>query len=137
MKDLINYHVKNNEVFPYWFILYLTLEMLYIINYLHKCKIIHADIKADNLLINKLPLSMDYFDSSRTKCLVLIDYNRSIDLSILPSEAEFCAKTDNKSLLCSEMKVDKPWTYQVNNLLYSYIVDQIDKNFLIKKKNKL
>ncbi len=66
--------------------------MLYIIDYLHKCKIIHADIKADNLLIDRLPDSIEYFDPTRTKCLVLIDFNRSIDLSMLPSEAEFNAK---------------------------------------------
>ena len=106
--------MQNNETFPYWFVLYLTLELLYILNYLHKCQIVHADIKADNLLVNQLPSSIDYFDSTRTKCLVLIDYNRSIDLSILPSEAEFNAKTDNKSFICTEMKSDKTWTYQVN-----------------------
>jgi checkpoint serine/threonine-protein kinase len=84
---------------------------------LHKCKIIHADIKADNLLINQLPDSINYFESTKTKCLVLIDYNRSIDLSILPDEAEFEAKCENKSLLCSEMKADKSWTYQVKKYI--------------------
>ena len=92
--------------------------MLNILNYLHKCQIIHADIKADNLLINQLPNSIDYFDSYKTKCLVLIDFNRSIDLSLLPSEIEFDAKASNKSLLCCEMTSDKPWTYQVNILIF-------------------
>ena len=41
------------------------------------------------------------------------DYNRSIDLTMLPEEAEFDAKASNKSLLCCEMLNDKPWTYQV------------------------
>lgn len=112
--DLINYHVEREETFPYWFVLYLTLEMLNILDYLHKCKIIHADIKADNFLIDRLPNSIEYFEPSKTKCLVLIDFNRSIDLTMLPEEAEFEAKAANKSLLCPEMKSNKAWTYQVD-----------------------
>ena len=112
--DLINYHVNSDESFPMWFVLYLTLEMLNIVDYLHKCHIIHADMKPDNWLINQLPASLDYFDPSRTKCLVLIDFNRSIDLSMLPHEAEFEAKTDNKSLLCCEMRSNKTWKYQID-----------------------
>lgn len=111
---MINYHVYKEEQFPYWFVLYLTLEMLHILDYLHKCKIIHADIKADNFLINKLPSSIDYFEPNKTKCLVLIDFNRSIDLNLLPEEAEFEAKAANKSLLCPEMKSNRTWTYQVS-----------------------
>ena len=118
--DLINYHVKNNINIPYWFVLYLIIELLYIINSLHKSKIIHGDIKPDNLMVNTLPSGLNYFDPSSTKCLVLIDFNRSIDLDMYPEETEFNAKVDNKSLLCCEMKTDKPWTYQVclNTILY-------------------
>jgi len=112
--NLINYHVKKDLNFPYWFVIYLTLEMLNIIDYLHKCKILHADIKVDNFLVDQLPDSINYFVANKTKCLVLIDFNRSIDLSILPSEAEFTAKTENKSLLCCEMKSNKNWTYQID-----------------------
>jgi hypothetical protein len=112
--DLINYHVKRNECFPYWFVLYLTLELLSIIEHLHKCQIIHADIKPDNLLINMLPDDLKYFDQSRTKCLVLIDFNRSIDLHLLPDEAEFEAKITNKSLMCCEMKLNKAWNYHID-----------------------
>ena len=76
----MNYHVKKEENFPYWFVLYLTIEMLYIIEYLHKCKIIHADIKADNMLIYQLPDSIDYFEPNKTKCLVLIGRFLNIQL---------------------------------------------------------
>ncbi len=94
--------------------------MLNILNYLHKAKIIHGDIKADNLMINLLPNSINYFDPSKTKCLVLIDFNRSIDLEMFPDETEFDAKANNKSLLCCEMKADKPWTYQVINYICKF-----------------
>ena len=114
-KDLINYHVQKEETFPYWFVLYLTLEMLNILDYLHKCKIIHADIKADNLLVDKLPDSLNYFEPHKTKCLILIDFNRSIDLTLLPEDSEFEAMAANKSLLCPEMKSHKTWTYQVRD----------------------
>ena len=111
---MINYHVENEQTFPYWFVLYLTLEMLNILDYLHKCNVIHADIKADNFLIDQLPNSIEYFEPHKTKCLVLIDFNRSIDLKSLPEDAQFEAKAANKSLLCPEMKSNKTWTYQVN-----------------------
>ena len=116
--------MAKNEQFPYWFVLYLTLEILYILNYLHKSNILHADIKPDNFLISNLPDSISYFNPDKTKCLVLIDFNRSIDLTILPKEAEFVAKVENKSLLCCEMKSNKAWTHQVQisfNLLFNIL----------------
>lgn len=111
--ELINYHVENNLNMPYWFVLYLTIELLYIVNSLHKSKIIHGDIKADNIMVMNLPTNLSFFDPTTTKFLVLIDFNRSIDLEMFPNETEFNAKVDNKSLLCCEMKSEKPWTYQV------------------------
>jgi checkpoint serine/threonine-protein kinase len=106
--------VSCHEPFPYWFVLYLTLEMLYMLSYLHKCKILHADIKVDNILINKLPESSHFFDPARSKCLVLIDFNRSIDMNVLPEESEFAFKISNTFLRCCEMQNDRAWSYQID-----------------------
>ena len=107
--------------------------MLNILNYLHECKILHADIKPDNFLIDALPDSLAYFIPDRTKCLVLIDFNRSIDQNSLPDQTEFVAKCDNKSLLCCEMKLDKSWSKQVNRDFANKNKFNI-KYFLIHKK---
>ena len=90
--------------------------MLNILDYLHKCKILHADIKPDNFLIDSLPHGFDYFTLDRTRCLILIDFNRSIDQNTLPDKTEFVAKLNNKSLSCTEMKSGKSWSRQVFNL---------------------
>ena len=95
--------------------------MLNILDYLHKCKILHADIKPDNFLVDALPNGLDYFTPERTRCLVLIDFNRSIDQNTLPDkEQEFLAKVDNKSLLCTEMKSGKSWSKQVILLFFIF-----------------
>jgi serine/threonine protein kinase len=86
--------------------------MLNILNYLHKCKILHTDIKPDNFLIDTLP-NGDSFTPHRTNCLVLIDFNRSIYQNAFPKQTEFVIKVGNKSLLCPEMKSGRPWSKQV------------------------
>jgi len=119
-KDLINYHKSKSELFPYWFVLILTLEMLTIIDYLHKCKILHTDIKPDNFLIKSLPDCYIFGDNSKNidinkldSSLILIDFNRSIDQNTLPDKTQFTAHVDNQSLLCTEMKSGKSWSRQV------------------------
>ena len=78
--------------------------MLNILDYLHKCKIHHADIKPDNFLIDILPDGPNYFTLKRTRCLVLIDFNQS---NAFPEkDQEFFAKVYTKPL-CTETKSGK------------------------------
>lgn len=61
-------------------------------------------------------LDEDDLDLKRT--LVLIDFNRSIDMKLIETKAgrkiEFHGFKDvNKALKCCEMRDEKPWTYQV------------------------
>ncbi len=110
--DFVNYHKELNQPVPYWFVIYLTIELLTIVNSLHKCKIIHADIKPDNIMIDHLPYDIKFFDSTKTKSLVLIDFNQSIDLSLYPGEVEF-EKQFTSKFKVGEMKLEKTWTFQV------------------------
>lgn len=45
--------------------------------------------------------------------LQLIDFGRSIDMTMFPAGTTFMVKTQKKDHQCIEMKTNRPWTYQV------------------------
>lgn len=50
-QDLVNKLTKSNSTVGEALAMYVTIEMLYMIEYLHKCQIIHGDVKPDNFLL--------------------------------------------------------------------------------------
>ena len=50
----------------------------------------------------------------RSKIIKLIDFGRSIDLTMYPSGTSFTTKVETSGFQCIEMKTDQPWTYQVS-----------------------
>ena len=69
---------------------YFTIEMLGMVEALHKAEILHADIKADNFLLQDIPLpnqaakSVEEMFMDLPSSLQLIDFGKSIDLKLLP-----------------------------------------------------
>lgn len=92
-----------------YLVMHMTSQLLSIVDTLHAAEIIHADIKADNvLLIDKL--SFDKTVSS----IQLIDFGCSIDMNLYPKDTEFdfCSNlVENK---CIEMRENRRWTYQID-----------------------
>uniref|UniRef100_A0A182N281 BUB1 N-terminal domain-containing protein n=1 Tax=Anopheles dirus TaxID=7168 RepID=A0A182N281_9DIPT len=85
----------------------LTAQMLSIVDHLHSCQIIHADIKPDNFLVMG-PIELN----SKVPCIQLIDFGVSIDMKLFPEDVKFKKVITTDGFTCIEMLENKHWTYQ-------------------------
>lgn len=120
--DVVNYFHNKNQPVDEVLCIFITIELLKIIEKLHAVGIIHGDLKADNCMINfkhtkellnNRPSSMD--DSMwENERVVLIDFGRSIDLTLLPEGTEFKTsfKTDQQD--CPQMNNNQSWSYEAD-----------------------
>lgn len=86
--------------------IHFCLEMLKIVQAMHEVKIIHADIKPDNFLVQLSP--------SDAVGLQLIDFGCSIDMSLFPSGTSFTRKISTEDFVCCEMLDNRPWNYHTD-----------------------
>jgi len=119
--DIINIsktHVQVSGIEP--MAIYFTLEMLTMIEALHKADILHADIKADNFLLQNIPtlnqyaLSPEGMFNNKELSLQLIDFGKSIDLRLFPKNTSFNQVVKTDGLLNIQMREGKPWREHID-----------------------
>uniref|UniRef100_A0A1B0GK82 Uncharacterized protein n=2 Tax=Lutzomyia longipalpis TaxID=7200 RepID=A0A1B0GK82_LUTLO len=90
-------------------VIMLATQILSIIDHLHACNIIHADIKPDNFMLTS---KLNY--DSHYSALKLIDFGQSIDMKLFPEKTTFKYVVKTEGFTCTEMLDNKPWTYQTD-----------------------
>ncbi|KAG0669902.1 hypothetical protein C6P45_003184 [Maudiozyma exigua] len=138
--DLINSQ-QNNGSLDELLCMFLTVELMKVIESIHDIGIIHGDLKPDNCMIRFETISMDlghYNRDSRQgwnhKGIYLIDFGRSFDMTLFPNGTKFKSdwKTDQQD--CSEMRLGKEWTFEadyyglasiLHSLLFGQFIDTI------------
>lgn len=90
-------------------VLFLLDQLISAVAALHSCKIIHGDLKPDNILIRSIP-AVDQL----VPCIQLIDFGRSIDMNLVPEGTTFNQVVMTDTFTCIEMRTNKPWTYQTD-----------------------
>lgn len=109
---------------------FFTIELLRLVETLHRSNFIHGDLKIDNCLVRleAIPFAeggasswaSQYSRSGengwRHKGVKLIDFGRAIDLSLFPAgqQQRFKAdwKTDERD--CTEMREDRDWSFETD-----------------------
>ncbi|XP_072492459.1 mitotic checkpoint serine/threonine-protein kinase BUB1 isoform X2 [Notamacropus eugenii] len=113
--NAINLYKKTPEkVMPQALVLYFTIKILYMIEQLHGCEIIHGDIKPDNFIVGERFLEQDNGIDDLSHGLALIDLGQSIDMTLFPKGTAFTAKCETSGFQCIEMLSQKPWNYQTD-----------------------
>ncbi|KAH8390970.1 hypothetical protein KR215_002895 [Drosophila sulfurigaster] len=103
------YKKYTNKNVDEYVVMMLCCQLLDIVDHLHAMGIIHADIKADNILLMK-PVSTQAKELS----LQLIDFGVSIDTKLFPPKQTFDYVHNDDDFKCIEMRTQRRWTYQLD-----------------------
>jgi len=119
--DIVNIsksHVQKSGIEP--MAMYFTIEMLSMIEALHGADILHADLKADNFLLQNIPtLNQSATSSQEMFCnkqlsLQLIDFGKSIDLRLFPKNISFSQVVKTDGIMNIQMREGKPWREHID-----------------------
>lgn len=103
------YFHATSKYLDEYVIMHITSQLLSIVDNLHAIEIIHADIKADNVLV------IDKFSLDRSvPCIQLVDFGVSIDMNLFPKGTTFNFSHDVIDSKCIEMREKRHWTYQLD-----------------------
>jgi hypothetical protein len=110
LQDVLNVYLKKGERPEEVVVARLTVNLMHILGDLHAARVLHNDIKPDNVLIR---FGSGGEDSDGVG-LQLIDFGRSVDLELLPPGSVMCGDCGTEAFRCVEMREERPWLWQAD-----------------------
>ncbi|CAG90982.2 DEHA2G21384p [Debaryomyces hansenii CBS767] len=119
--DVVNIYKNRGSTVDEVLCIYLTVELLKIIEVLHSIGIIHGDLKSDNCMI-RFSHSKEWSDTySRygsdgwfNKSITLIDFGRAIDMTLFNQNAQFVSNWETDQQDCPQMNKHEPWSFEAD-----------------------
>ncbi len=107
LQDLLNRYLAAKTQMDESVTATICLSMFRAVKQLHNNKIVHNDIKPDNILFDVVGEGQDVSVS-------LIDVGRGVDLELLPKNAVLFGDSGTESFRCIEMRERVPWLWQAD-----------------------
>ena len=105
LQDLLNVYLARGERPDEAVVCALTAALMRLMGRLHHARILHNDVKPDNVLVHVNAQTGDV-------SLQLIDFGRGVDLELLPQGSYMHGDSGTDGFRCVEMREGRPWVYQ-------------------------
>ena len=116
LQDLLNSHLKQfGAPLDETLAARVGCQLMRAMGQLHgKARVLHNDIKPDNVLIRVLNEQCEDGERSSIIDVQLIDFGRSVDLELIPSNCVMVGDSGTEAFRCVEMLEERPWLWQAD-----------------------
>lgn len=105
LQDLLNDHLKVGKRLDETIVAGISMHIFQAMSQLHGSKILHNDIKPDNLVFG-------FSENAKDVVIKLIDLGRGVDIEMLPPDTQLFGDSDTEAFRCVQMRESKPWLWQ-------------------------
>eukprot|EP00890_Picochlorum_soloecismus_P001373 jgi/Picsp_1/2236/NSC_05700-R1_protein len=105
LQDLLNDHLKVGKRLDETIVAGISMHMFQSMSQLHGSKILHNDIKPDNIIFG-------FSENAKDVIIKLIDLGRGVDIEMLPPDTQLVGDSGTEAFRCVQMRESKPWLWQ-------------------------
>lgn len=137
LQDFIDASQETKRPFPKSIAAYVALELIQIVRQMHRCDIMHLNIRPSNMLIMTAPSNDDLNNlCEQTTMVKLIGFERAMDFRLVSQDFKF--EGPLIGLPCSNYFESQPWSFEADWLGTLNCINQMffNEDLSIKKDSE-